>query len=290
MSTPPIFMELERVVRRAPLAVRCIDFLTDKQVSDGLIVTARKIGSSAPAQTAYRSPVSGIFGFQSLEGIYPYPFKSDNEDNEDEVIKPCDESDPLHPPDVEKANFILIVQDTQGRFLPRVLKVCLPKTRVYDIDLLSAPTRPTPAGYGVMRAELWDDTAKAPAAWAFVRAVTTDLMPNGRQHVHAGQADKRGVFALFIPYPPSESAAPTAAPFADRTWAFTFEVFYRPDDQVPLIVDYADMPPDHYTIVNQKAAQFKGSGSPLPVELTERTESILSTAGEKEKRLFVIPS
>ncbi len=66
------FVSLEKVIKRAPLGLRCMDIVRDMPVTTGLIVEARPRTATTPPIVALRSPVSGIYGFRSLPGLRDY--------------------------------------------------------------------------------------------------------------------------------------------------------------------------------------------------------------------------
>jgi hypothetical protein len=88
----------------------------------------------------------------------------------------------------------------------------------------------------VIRAELWDPVAAAPAAWAIVevRAAGTLL---GR-----GISDQTGKVVVLGPYPappaaPFGSPAAAPAPLALQTWPVTLAAWYAPAGPAPAIPD-----------------------------------------------------
>lgn len=103
------------------------------------------------------------------------------------------------------------------------------------LPLYAAPTRPTGGGLAVLRADLWDATADAPAAWALMEARV-----GGR--VVRGYSDERGRVALVFPYPeperPAEQSPPqAAAPFTRQEWVVQLFASYAPRRPVPTLPD-----------------------------------------------------
>jgi hypothetical protein len=290
------FVSLEKIVRRAPLAVRCIDLAIDKFISDGLVVTANRINSRDPAKVAYRSPLSGIFGFHSLDfhayekAREPYGAELTKAALEQSVLDNACAPSPTEA-DVTKPNFILTVQDTLGRFLPQIRRVCLPKTAVYDFPLFSAPARPVMAGYGVIRMDLWDEHANRPASWAVVSVV----MPNGADYL--AHADVRGVAAIFIPFPPTNAAIKPDAPPDKLEWQPTIQVFYAPDQlRFPLENDDLDapLPPDNDSLFMQAEAAVSLDPDATQNTFKYRGGLILKTPNQENTlnrgRLLITPS
>lgn len=263
------FVSLEKVVRRAPLGLRFKDIARDVAVTAGLRVQAQPRNTTLPPQTALRSPVSGIYGFRALPGLRAYEWG----------LRPASDWCPGNGTP-EEANFVITVEDQQGRFLPQVLLICLPKTQLVEVPLYSGPARTPPGGYAVIRGEVWHNAAAVPAAWAVVTAT-----PGG----YATVTDARGLFALFIP-PPLLADAPAfgTVPVTELQWPLTFRVLYAPDTQVTVLADY---PPSTTSIVSQAAATvfdtLTVSGASLTRNLSYGQELILTTTGQS--RLLVNP-
>ena len=66
------FVQLETVIRKAPLGMRFLDLVSGANVSDGLAVIAWRRGTSGPQQVALRWPLSGIYGFRNLLGLHRF--------------------------------------------------------------------------------------------------------------------------------------------------------------------------------------------------------------------------
>jgi hypothetical protein len=89
----------------------------------------------------------------------------------------------------------------------------------------------------VVRADLWNAQANAPAAWAVVEACL-----DGQLHAR-GLSDARGSLALIFPYPkPTDSplASPVASPpvnknvpLLEQTWELTLNAGYAPQSAPP---------------------------------------------------------
>lgn len=235
------FVLLEKVIRRAPLGMRFRDVLRggEMRVNDGLLVMAwPKDNAQAVYQVekgiqAARSPMSGNYGYHELPGLYAYQVGKD------------DNPDPL--------DFVVYVEDRYQRFLPQVLLLALPRERPLDVQLYSSPTRPRPAGLGLMYGQLWHPLTDTPAAWAVIQA-TWDA-----EHVYQAIADERGMFNLFFTYPPppqQDNGSLDKLKLDALEWPFTIEVFFQPDaPQIEIIGPPPDMKttrlPDMKTILNQ---------------------------------------
>lgn len=221
----PQIVVLDKLTRRADLALRLIDNVRDAPVNDGLLVEAWAITTLAPRFVAARSPLSGIYGFHTLPGLRGY------EMGERPAVDFCphadDEEENGENDDTDNANFVVTVEDQMGRFLPQLLLLCLPKTSVVTVPLFSSPARPTPSGLGVIRGEVWDRAANAPASWARISATF------GADEPWMTVADARGMFALFVPYAaalPALTGNPpvTTATIGEIQWNVTLRAFYEP--------------------------------------------------------------
>jgi hypothetical protein len=207
-------IHLEKIIRRAPLALRFRDLLLDKPIGEGLEVQAWRveqdaIPSTALPATAQRSLQSGIYGFNHLDGLLDYEM-----DRRPLTDYCADEQAPF--------NFIVTVRDRLGRYQPAVLDYCLPKARVVEVTLFPTVNRLMPDTFGVIRAQLWDREQQRPAMDALL-AVT---IAGGR---YMGRADERGMVAVFVALPPlpKSQAEANGTPKA-ITWPVQARAFYRP--------------------------------------------------------------
>lgn len=233
---------LESVVRRAPLGLRFIDLARGVHVTDGLTVRAWPVGGERPGLLAVRSPLSGVYGYRSLPGLRPF------EVSERPASDWCP-GDGSPPPD-GSPNFVVSVDDGLGRFLPQVLALCLPRERLVEVPLFSAPARPALPGLAAVQGELWNRLADRPAGWAMVTATVDDA-------TYVGIADARGMFTLFIPYasalPPLIGSPPHGSSGLDQlTWPVAVQVFFQPSHLEPV----AGLSlPDMRSILQQARAQ-----------------------------------
>jgi len=264
------FTLLEAVVKRAPLGLRFHDLAYSVNVTDGLNVTARPYDKPKPMLTAAHSPVSGVYGFYTLPGMRAY------EDNQKPVTDWCVAGSP--------PNWVISVEDTQERFLPQVMPMCLPKEQLLVVQLYSTPSRPAMAGYATVRGELWDNTNNKPASWAVVSAA------NGLGGDFVGVADGRGMFVLFLPYPKPINGTP----LNQQQWPLTFQILYQPSAQRWIgqpapepttgeTIEQAKqrIPPDSNVLFQQSAATIfdiaAASNASLTTALRYRTDLVLKT-------------
>jgi hypothetical protein len=299
------FLQLETLIRRAPLGLRFLDLARGLPVSDGLSVAAWPIGAPSLRRWATASPLSGIYGFRGLPGLRRY------EDGEAPASDWCPSPAAGGTPspdelvelsqlkalvtanaDGSTANFAVTVEDRLGRFLPQLLLMCLPKEQLVEVPLFSAPARPPLPGAGLVRGELWDRPADAPARWALV-TVSPDANTS-----YVTVADGRGMFALFVPYAsalPALSNGQGSAALDQLTWPLSIQVLYQPSKQRRLAdVSHPDAPPDVRSILEQAAATMRdGAAADAPVATISRPISfgadlIVKTGGQS--RLLVEPA
>ena len=188
-------------------------------------------------------------------------------------------------------NFVVKVEDRSARFLPQVLLLCLPKERLLEVPLFSAPTRQEPAGMGVVRGQVWDRAADRAASWALITVSPGDAT------TYVAVADAHGVFALFLPYasalPPLVGSPPRGSARLDQLqWTLTIQVFYEPARQRRVAgLDPAD-PPDTRSILEQAgAAVYDAPGPPGPQltrPLSLGRDVVVHTVGHSE--LLVDPA
>jgi hypothetical protein len=161
------------------------------------------------------------------------------------------------------------------------LLLCLPREQVVEVPLYSSPVRPAPAGYAIIRGEVWDQSAGEPARWAMVTAT-----PGG----YVAVTDVKGLFALYLPYPPlADAPGFGSVPLPQLEWPLTFAVQYAPATQDVVLTDY---PPTTASIVAQGVGTVfdteTTSGSSLSRSVQYGRELVLSTAGLS--RLLVEPA
>lgn len=189
---------LEIVTYRAALALQFADAVTGQRVTDGLMVRAWAFDPADPqlvhrVDEAEKSPNSGVYGFRSLPGLKRYQIG--------EAVP------------AGSLTFLVTIEDRYGRYLPqsRQYDLPLPVPAVELISLFSSPDRPTPTGYGAIRAQLLRTTAPAgvppevtviqPAAWARVAVSVPADNPGDPPNLFYGLADGRGAALVLVPYP-----------------------------------------------------------------------------------------
>jgi hypothetical protein len=192
------------------------------------------------------------------------------------------------PPEGGVPNFVVSVEDEQERFLPQTLLLCLPKEKLLEVPLFSAPARAGWPGMGVVRGEVWDNSGDRPAGWAFVAA------SSGPGSTYTAVADERGMFVLFLPYAGSLPALVGSPPHGEAgvdqvSWPLTLEVFYQPgklDRQAGLRA------PETRSILQQARAQVLDSlavqGSSITRRIYLGSELVAATTGKP--RLLVVPA
>jgi hypothetical protein len=152
------------------------------------------------------------------------------------------------------------------------------------VPLFSAPTRSVPGGYGVIRAELRDESQfdtrteeYAPASWAMLEAWYDS------QRVGRGLADHQGRIVVPFPYPepinPPISSPPTPrTALTSQVWPIELRVFYSALPAAPS--------PDLCAALMQSPATLLSSLSPptplTTVNVAYGVEAIVKTAGRSD--------
>lgn len=307
------FFQLEKVIRRAPLGMRFVDIIRDVTVSDALLVYAWQKGTNGLKQTALVSPISGVHGFRSLPGLASYevglrpasdwcpaPGAGDVTSPDDWASSGALTSWVNAAEGAAKANFIVTIQDLQGRFLPELLFLCLPRETVLEVPLFSSPARAPLAGFGVIRGQLVRNDgpqAGQPAGWARITAILGD-------HVYESIADARGMFVIFVPYarfPALQNGGAGAGGeyVALLTWDVIIQVSYQPSQLIfipdpgipntPLLIS----PPDMRSIIEQKRAKVYPQAGQVADELSTQLpfgrDLVITTVGQ-QSLLFIDPA
>ena len=127
----------------------------------------------------------------------------------------------------------------------------------------STPTRPVPAGTAVVRADLWDAVADAPAAWALLEVQAPGLP------VARGLADAGGRATVLLPYPEpagldGSPPSPDRRALSEQTWQVEISAYAAP--QPPAPPDRADL----CTVLSQPPATLL-AGSPPATPVIEAT-------------------
>jgi hypothetical protein len=253
---------LESISRVTPLGLRFWDLATNTVVDDGLTVVAYPVGQPWHAQKSLVNP-SGVHVLQDLYGLRELESGTGDQAFWDGLTID------------KRRDFILEVEDNQNRFLPFACRVKLPVhglLRLQDIlpleagdglailnpqklkleptalviPLLSSPARRVPAGMTAIRASLYNQTSKAPAAWASLEVqLSTDLSILAK-----GFADENGQVQVLMPYPKlTDELKPST--FGKHSWLLKIQVVYTP---VPSIQSLnARAVPDLQRLLTQKS-------------------------------------
>lgn len=264
------FQLLERVVHVAPFGVRFRDAVTGLQVSEGLSVEAypleAALGRTRPEDEVFgrRRAFANRSGTQVLMGVPGL--------RSFELSDPGEDDWDASPPGASR--FVFEVEDKMGRYLPFSFEARLPYRGLFvwdenplplesplaprpvdGVPLFSAPARVPPAGMAAVRAELWDEAAKSPAAHALLEASFKGLL------LGRGVADDEGRVALIFPYPPPARLPQTSPPnsppsgsippLTQQEWAIDLAARYGPVSSPP---PYKPRFPDLLAILSQGPA------------------------------------
>lgn len=218
----------ERLNLFTPLGIRFWDPVYERQVRDGLLVTAYAADDPGSGIPAFRT-AAGVYAFQRLPGLHDLVYRGES------------------PP--EARSFLVSVADRQQRFLPVVFSVelPLPYRGLFLVDALSSPLISNPPGFylfsapgrvpgsglAVLRAQLYDQASRGAAAYAVLEM----HLPDGTAWY--GLADERGTVTLLCPYPSFLSSpgtsppVPNPMPLNQQNWPVQIRVRYAPDMLVP---------------------------------------------------------
>jgi hypothetical protein len=249
--------ERERIGYRAPLALRCFDAAGAASAVGGLSAVAWRESDPATTFRAVPSPVSSLLGFGSLPGqrAYQRAYSTDGQ--------------PLSwPVPAAPERFAVRVTDRARRYLPVTILAEVPVSTPVDVPLYSAPGRPAPSGWAVVRGELHDAADRGPIAWGVVE-VSTD----------AGQyttvSDDSGRFLLYLPYPealpalldspsaPAQASGPGSG-LGAVTWPLTIGVRSEPGALRGPAASTVPEPPYLDSILGQAPARIDPGGGPQP--------------------------
>ena len=243
MATP--FITLDRLTMVAPLGLRFHDATTGALVDDGLTIWAYPVGRPTAKQPAIVNR-KGVYVLHHGYGLR-------ERENGDGSRSYWDHPDPPNK------DFVIEVTDLQRRFQPFQFTASLPFEGIFKwldsplstrttVPLFPAPTQSVASGMAVIRADLWDASIDAPAAWAVLEAFTAG------KFLGRGVADESGRIAVIFSYPTPLSFAPvsppgsplgsppvaTSPPLTEQVWPLELRAFYTPDRPVVSPPDFIE--------------------------------------------------
>jgi hypothetical protein len=278
----------EVVTRTALLGLRFWDAVTGRVVAAGLRLTDLRTGTEA-----IPTP-SGAFVLHDVAGLTP------------SALGAGDARFWASPP--AKRSIVLQLTDTYGRFQPFRFDADVPHRGLFvedcpftspsdaapaTIPLYSSASRIAPDGIAVIRADLWDVSADAPAAWAVVEAAPV-TGPSYR-----GIAGPDGRVVVLFPYPEPRlglASPPGTGALSQQTWPVSISLRYSPAQlrPPPAVARRAGRPitQDLCDVLGQQPASPLDAPSP-PTPLATQTvtfghELILRSSGQPV--LFVLPA
>jgi hypothetical protein len=280
----PPMVSLERVISYAPLGIRFRDATGGGTIPAGLLVRARRSGTSEPVATATVSR-TGVHAFVSLPGLRHL-------EHPDKPIAGA-----TSPPTVEP--YVVDVSDRLGRFVPVAFRVDAPWAGVYSPWQASPPDAGPPGFFlfpavghaagtalGVLRAELYDRVAGRPAAHAVVELT----LPGNRREY--GLADDAGRVVVLFSHPRFAQTVLSPPPSAESarelpSWPASVRVRF---DRAAQVVLAPDLPPDLASLFGQAPAPIWASAAGPPdtelgVTLVLGQDAVLRT--DDEPRLLV---
>ena len=229
MATP--FITLDRLTMVAPLGLRFHDATTGALVDDGLTIWAYPVGRPTAKQPAIVNR-KGVYVLHHGYGLR-------ERENGDGSRSYWDHPDPPNK------DFVIEVTDLQRRFQPFQFTASLPFEGIFKwldsplstrttVPLFPAPTQSVASGMAVIRADLWDTSIDAPAAWAVIEAFTAG------KFLGRGIADDMGRIAVIFAFPSPLSfglASPpgsplgsppiaTSPPLTEQVWPLELRGFY----------------------------------------------------------------
>jgi hypothetical protein len=259
---------VERNAIFTPLGIRFWDPVRDRQVSDGLVVTARPYRSDRSggnATPAVRTG-SGDYAFHGLPGLHAVEYPANIPATPAGTIVVA--SPPVAQP------FIIEVTDRQQRFLSVafIVQLPLPYTGLFTLTppgsppgaslpgfyLFSSPNCSAAPGLATLRARLveYGSSPEVVAAYAVVV-----VQVNGSRWF--GIADSSGCVAIQFPYPAlvgSFNGSPpgSAPPLAQQSWQVNIGVRYTPTASASLP---GTTLPDLRALLNQQPAMLFSSAA-----------------------------
>jgi hypothetical protein len=274
MTSPSPAPHLDRVVRTTPLGLRPWDVAMDTPAQPGLRVSCRlRGGRTVPA---FPTP-SGCYAVRSIPGLHAAEF-------------PEDEDGYWYSPPV-RVRVTVEIADPLRRYLPEEVDAELPHRGLLTpscpapgpdgpvVPLFTAPARPVPPGFAVVRAEL-ELSGGGPASWAELSLV----LPDGTRV--RGFADGAGRATVLFPWPEPTTPAPdgSAVPLSGQEWPLEASVAYGTAAGRP--VADADGAPELCALLAQRPATL---GADPAVRLRYGHELVLRSAGRSTLLLDSAP-
>jgi hypothetical protein len=277
---------LAGATRTALLGVRFWDSVAGRAPAEGLAVTETSTGAAA------LTTPSNAYVFHDLPGLRAAAFGAG------------DSTFWGSPP--VSAPFTFEVTDSDERFIPFRFTAELPQPGLFVppclttgspplpascVPVFSAPARPVQPGMALVRAELWNAVADAPAAGAVLEVTGVGARP------WRGIADVQGRVAVQCPYPEPrwQSTSPPAgsAALSAQTWTIDVSVRYSPAQSSPPAAAWqACQPPDLCDVWTQTSGTLLATYSPSavlpPQTLTFGRELVLRSTGQSI--LLVLPT
>jgi hypothetical protein len=232
-SLLPPHVELERQALTCPLGIRFVDDALRRPIG-GLRVEAYPENKPWQRVSAVETR-SNVYGFHGLPGLRDFENRTDDE------ARWILES-PLSP-----RTFVVEVQDPEGRFLPSRFLAEAP-ARVETLresespagqaalrteTLYSSPSRLTPSGCAVLRAQLFELGGRGgreqAASWALGEVSTSVGYP---ALTAVGAADEQGRLTIFFLYPEPTSVSTGSPPqgtpqlLSDQLWPLSFRAWH----------------------------------------------------------------
>lgn len=227
------FITLDRLTLVAPLGLRFHDVTTGTIVGDGLVVWAYPVARPTAKSQAIANR-KGVYVLHHAYGLREREHGDGSRFYWDNPVPP-------------NKDFVIEVTDLQGRFQPFQFTASIPVEGIFKWDdsplserttvpLFPAPTQSVASGMAVIRADLWDTSIDAPAAWAVIEAFTAG------KFLGRGIADDMGRIAVIFSYPTPLSFAPvsppgsplgsppiaTSPPLTEQVWPLELRAFYTP--------------------------------------------------------------
>ena len=235
MAAP--FITLDRLTMVAPLGLRFHDTTTGAIVGDGLSVWAYPVARPTAKSQAVANR-RGVYVLHHGYGLRAREIGDGSRAYWDH-------------PDPPNKDFVIEVTDEQRRFQPFQFTASLPAEGIFKwedsplserttVPLFPAATQSVASGMAVIRADLWDTSLDAPAAWAVIDAFTAG------KFLGRGVADDAGRIAAIFSFPTPLSFAPasppgsplgsppiaTNPPLTEQVWPLELRAFYTPDRPV----------------------------------------------------------